>query len=76
MIKAKYITGYGGNSLTINKIYDVFDLINIENYNRILIENDQGIKGWYSTIGSITGKNLFIDVTTEYRSDIINDILK
>lgn len=72
--KAKYIKGYShrSNDLTFKKIYDVIEY----SEGSILIENDQGIKGWYNIKGSITNKPLFEDATSVYRDEVINDILK
>lgn len=79
MRKVKYIpaTHLAYSRLTIGKVYDVisyeYDLK--LNCNIIYIRNDEGVTDWY--FASIHNDvSVFIDVTHEYRNDVINEILE
>lgn len=71
MKKVKYISGYV-HYLRHNKVYDVIDIKD----NKILIENDLGNEVWYYIKIILTNEMLFEDVTTQYRTDVIDSILR
>lgn len=72
--------GMGYKDVTVGKIYDVISIdIDVVGgidgmYTNINIINDDGIEGKYY-IHSPFDKDVFKDVTTMYRNEIINDIL-
>lgn len=67
--KVKYsYKGIPISNITIDKIYDV---IEFHSPNQITFINDIGQKCY-----SYTDINMFIDATSEYRNDIIDEILK
>lgn len=75
MIKRVKCLKSGYNGLTLNKVYDLIKYIhdfNAINYDRITIITDHGIEKEY-----YYRDWLFLNMTTvEYRSEVIDDILK
>lgn len=79
MRKFKYVfeNKYGyENSLTIDKIYDAIECIEVGNYirNSILIIDDYGYKNWFF-IYSGYNTPFFKEVTIEERNKVIDGIL-
>lgn len=79
MKKVKYILAaeVSYSTLTIGKVYDVIsqehDLV-VE-YHSIYLLNDLGLKDWYF-VNAFDGRPEFIDVTHEYRNEVIKCILE
>lgn len=74
----KYTDNYNYyKQLTINKVYEVIDISSVFNGNvkTLLLIDDDGTEDWFIFRG-LTGPNLFKDVTSKYRSLLIDNILK
>lgn len=74
MNKVRNIANDG--ELTKGKIYDVIKTKFNKHYLTILILNDLGEEEWYITKGPLSRQPFFIDVTSEYRDEVIDGILK
>lgn len=74
MNKVRNIANDG--ELTKGKIYDVIKTKINNHFLVILVLNDLGEEKWYITKGPLSGKPYFIDVTSEYRDEVIDGILK
>ena len=76
MIKVKPITIYN-SYLTKGKVYDVIKYIKASNnvfLDRVIIINDKGVTEKYY-LYSVFQTPVLIDVTTEYRNKVIDNIL-
>lgn len=74
MRKFKCIRGsYTG--ITIGKVYDLIRPVKKDHYlEKIYIFDDLGNEGSF-ILKTISGKNVFIDVTSEYRNSVIDEII-